>query len=98
MINFVKTTSTEPTKQYELYLSHIPTGIFFPTQELYDFVCANKMTVHANMTTMRGLDLETEAVREMAEKLAEMFPPYGVNMGMTRLEISVALGAGKVKV
>lgn len=91
MINFVKTTSTDPVKQFELCLHHISTGIFFPTQELYDFV-------HADIKHQCSTDLETEAIREIAAQLADLFPPYGVNFGMTRLEISIALGAAKVKV
>jgi hypothetical protein len=88
MLHFTKTDSQDPCKEYELYLAYLPLAIYWPTKEVHEYIIAD-------LRTMNGLDVEANAINELAEQLIDMFPPYAMNLPMTKLELSVALSGAR---
>ena len=85
MLNFKKTNSSDPLKEYELHQRTLPVGIYWPTSEVYEFSISD-------IKTARGIDIEAEAIHTLVDELIEAWPPYGMNRDMTGLELSIALG------
>lgn len=84
MLNFIKTNSSDPLKEFELHMRHIPVGIYWPTKEAHEYCVAD-------IKTMYGLDVEVEAITALVDELIALLPPYGMNRDMTRIELSIAL-------
>lgn len=80
MINFKQCGTSG---DYELYLGTLPTDIFWPT----------KAYKEADFEKVYGLDMEIEAMCEIADALCDLFPALKFDYDRTRLEISIALHA-----
>lgn len=76
-------------QQFELCIGAIGTSLMWPTQRVQAFVDGD--------ISAYGLDVEAEEFQALAERLAAEWPPYAMNLPMTRLEIIVAHGEAKAK-
>lgn len=75
-----------PWQEWELFLGECPTGIYWPTLSVHEFMIED-------VKTQYGLDVETEAFQEVTEQLCKdwnVFEPR-----RARLEIVVALGTAR---
>ena len=83
-IDFVKTNSADPLREFELTVGNLPTGIYWPTGKAHAFSISNPKR-------QNGLDVEVEEIKAVTDTLCATFEPLKFDYGRTRLEVAAAL-------
>jgi hypothetical protein len=89
MLSFKRTHSTDPCEEFELHIGFCPTCIYWPSRVMVEYL--------KNPTLQSGLDVETEEMRKICDRLIADWPPYGVNRAMTQLELAIAFAGTRPK-
>jgi len=85
-LNFKETTTTEPSKWFQLHIDDIETKAYWPTKTMVEWHLGM-----SDLTCCCGLDIETEAYAELYETFIQDWPMFAETPGLTRLQLCFAV-------
>jgi len=101
MLNFQRAKDRQPWELFELHIGTVPTGIYFPSKELYEFLAEDTDICMAHY----GMDLEMESLANVFDALISQYdanptlPAFsqpvfgGILSSRTKMELAVAFHA-----